>query len=668
MTITESTAQATILTQTPNDNFFSSGTRAKVDRWMDVLWSGGVNNPMDSIEQLSYLLFLRLLSERDDQYGALDTSYTPVFSGEWSRYAWANFVTLTGDELFDTLRSVIERLHELPGLTPTGKELFRNATLKIYDRSTLRTVVQSIDTVDLVGRDGRDLKGDIYEYLLGKLSQSGTNGQFRTPRHIVNLIVQLVNPQPGERIIDPACGTGGFLVSAYNHIVRQHTHPADLARGDVDGSMLSTTQWNFLDRHAFTGYDNDANMVKLAIMNLYLHQLEQSQVRHFNPLTTKTGDGYPGQRYDVVLANPPFAGKIETESILADINLTSRNTELLFMKWFLDHLAPSARAGVIVPEGVIVGNDSASTRIRHTLLESFNLEAVVSLPHFAFKPYASVATFILIFSAAEPTDRTWMYQLTQDGFTGDGVRTPHSQNDLPDLVNLWSKRNEAAYSNTRGKHGWVTKEEIVSQGFSLAPRVYLSQNQVGHGYPTESIDSLCKRGVLLLQKGKASANRETPGIYPMVTTAEDLKTTATYHFDGPGICIPLVSSTGHGHASIKRIAYLDGKFAAASIVAVLQVLDKSVLLPRFVFFYLEALRDDVLVPLMRGAANVSLTLGRIGTVELPLPSIEQHESIIEELELTEAEMLRLRRTLTATAAVRVKQLSELGNHFMPHAD
>ena len=220
----------------------------------------------------------------------------------------------------------------------------------------------------------------MYEYLLGKLSQSGTNGQFRTPRHIVNLIVDLVNPQPGERIIDPACGTGGFLVSAYNHILREHTAAADRARGEVDGNLLTTAQWEFLENDAFTGYDNDANMVKLAIMNLYLHRLERAQVRHFNALTTKTGGDYPGQRYDAILANPPFAGKIEAESILADINLSSRNTELLFMKWFLDHLAPNGRAGVIVPNGVLFGSGKAQKRIRELLLTTCELQAVVSLP------------------------------------------------------------------------------------------------------------------------------------------------------------------------------------------------------------------------------------------------------------------------------------------------
>src|SRR6202049_3240864 len=264
-------------------NFFSSGLRQKVDQLMDILYAGGVNNPMDSIEQISYLLFLRLLSEKDDVLATLDKKYERVFSGKTARYAWGNFVTLTGDALFDAVRDAIEHLHELPKLTETGKLLFNRATLKIYDRPTLRAVVQGVDSLDLAPHEGHDFKGDMYEYLLSKLSASGTNGQFRTPRHIIDLIVALVDPKAGQRICDPACGTAGFLISALTHILRAHTKPADLKRGLLDGGLLKPAQWRFLEEQAFTGYDNDANMVKIGILNLYLHQLERPQGQLINP-------------------------------------------------------------------------------------------------------------------------------------------------------------------------------------------------------------------------------------------------------------------------------------------------------------------------------------------------------------------------------------------------
>jgi type I restriction enzyme M protein len=445
-------------------NFFSSGLRQKVDQLMDILWSGGVNNPMDSIEQISYLLFLRLLSEKDDALAALDKKYVRVFSGKWARYSWGNFVTLTGDALFEAIRAAIESLHELPGLTETGKLLFNRATLKIYDRPTLRAVVQGIHALDLAAHDGHDFKGDMYEYLLSKLSASGTNGQFRTPRHIIDLIVALVDPKPGQRICDPACGTAGFLISALTRILRQNTKPGDLKRGHVEGALLKPSQWRFLEEQAFTGYDNDANMVKIGILNLYLHQLERAQVQMMNPLTTGFSGAYPGKRFDVILANPPFAGRIQEESILSDLNykLNTRATELLFLKWFIDHLTPKGRAGVIVPNGVLFGSGNAATGLRELLLTECDLQAVINLSSGVFRPYSGVGTAVLIFEKGSATKSVWFYDLTADGFSLDDKRTPIVANDIPDVLAKWPNRDEGSNSYR------VAIEKIKENDWSLA--------------------------------------------------------------------------------------------------------------------------------------------------------------------------------------------------------
>jgi type I restriction enzyme M protein len=455
-------------TTTNGSNFFSSGLRQKVDQLMNILWAGGVNNPMDSIEQCSYLLFLRLLTEKDDTLASLDKKYTRIFSGKWSRFAWGNFVTLAGDELFDTVRNAVESLHELPGLTDTGKLLFSRATLKIYDRPTLRAVIQGIQEMDLAAHDGHDFKGDMYEYLLSKLSASGTNGQFRTPRHIIDLIVVIVNPQPGQRICDPAVGTAGFLISAFMHILRHNTKAADLKRGNVDGSILKPAQWKFLEEQAFIGFDNDANMVKIAILNLYLHQLERAKIDHFNPLTTGFGGVYPGQRYDVILANPPFAGKVQDESILADLNykLDTRATELLFLKWFVDHLTPGGRAGVIVPNGVLFGSTNAATSLREMLLSECDLQAVINLPSGVFKPYSGVGTAVLVFQKGAPTESVWFYDLTADGFSLDDKRAPIKANDIPDLLTKWPNRDKSPNSYC------VPIEKIKGNDWSLAAGRY----------------------------------------------------------------------------------------------------------------------------------------------------------------------------------------------------
>jgi type I restriction enzyme M protein len=484
-------------------NFHSSGLRQKVDQLMGILYAGGVNNPMDSIEQISYLLFLRLLTERDEQLGQLDKKYKRIFSADWARFAWGNFVTLTGDALFDAVRSAIEKLHELPALSPTGRLLFNRATLKIYDRPALRAVIQGIHEMELDARNGDDLKGDMYEYLLSKIAMSGTNGQFRTPRHIIQMIVALVHPKPGMRICDPACGTAGFLIAAYNLILRNHTSKGALAKGQAIGDLLRQPQWKFLEDQAFTGYDNDANMVKIGILNLYLHRLEKANIELHNPLTTGKGGTYPGLLFDVILANPPFAGKIQNEGILSDLNhkLNTRATELLFLKWFIDHLNFGGRAGVIVPNGVLFGSNNAATALRELLLTQCDLQAVISLPSGVFKPYSGVGTAALIFErggAKFPGTRSvWFYDMTADGFSLDDNRTPIESNDIPDVVAKWPTREEGPNSYR------VPIEKIRENEWSLAAGRYKPATSVAvnHDLPTDILGDVLKLESEIIGRG-----------------------------------------------------------------------------------------------------------------------------------------------------------------------
>lgn len=487
------------LSISPQSNFFSSGLRQKVDQLMNILWAGGVNNPMDSIEQISYLLFLRLLTEKDEALAALGgKKYDRIFSGKWSRFAWGNFVTLTGDNLFNAIRDAIESLHELPGLTGTGKLLFSRATLKIYDRPTLRAVVQGVHEMELAAHEGHDFKGDMYEYLLSKLSMSGTNGQFRSPRHIITMIVALVNPQPGQRICDPACGTAGFLIAAFVYILLQNTKLADRRRGQSDGSMLKPAQWKFLEEQAFTGFDNDANMVKIAILNLYLHQLERADLQHFNPLNTGFGGVYPGVLFDIIFANPPFSGKVQEESILADLNykLDTRATELLFLKWIIDHLTNDGRAGVIVPNGVLFGSTGAARAVRRMLLDDCDLQAVITMPSGVFKPYAGVATAILIFQKGGSTKSVWFYEMTADGFSLSDTRSPVDENDIPDIIQKWPNREDGIHSFK------VSREELAKYDDELTPGRYREQHAevAEHDSPNEIIGDILQTEEQIAEK------------------------------------------------------------------------------------------------------------------------------------------------------------------------
>jgi type I restriction enzyme M protein len=345
-------------------------------------------------------------------------------------------------------------------------------------------------------------------------------------RHIIALIVELVDPQPGERMCDPAVGTAGFAIGFYQHILRRHTSKAELARGRVTGDLLKPAQWKFLEEQAITGFDNDANMVKIAILNLYLHQLQKANIQHFNPLTTSLPGPYPGQLYNVMLANPPFAGKIQQESILADLNLDTRSTELLFLKWFIDHLASEGRAGVIVPNGVLFGSTKAARKVRELLLTECELQAVVNLPSGVFKPYSGVGTAVLIFkkltapsgwthprsSKAVPgradgfanpsgADKyVWFYDLTADGFSLDDKRTPIEANDIPDVIAKWPDREEGPNSYR------VPLAKIVeSEDLSLAAGRYkpVKVEAANHDDPAEILEEVLAIEKDIAAKAKA---------------------------------------------------------------------------------------------------------------------------------------------------------------------
>jgi type I restriction enzyme M protein len=313
------------------------------------------------------------------------------------------------------------------------------------------------------------------------------------------MMVALVDPKPGQRICDPACGTAGFLISTLTHILKAHTKPADLKRGIVDGSQLKPAQWKFLEEQAFTGYDNDANMVKIAILNLYLHELERAHIEMRNALTTGYGGVYPGKRYDVILANPPFAGRVQEESLLSDLNykLNTRATELLFLKWFIDHLAPGGRAGVIVPNGVLFGSNNAATSLREMLLTECDLQAVISLPSGVFKPYSGVGTSVLIFEKGLPTKSAWFYDLTADGFSLDDKRTPIELNDIPDMLIKWPARDEGANSYR------VPIETIKENDWNLGAGRYksLTVKTVSHDTPTAILTEVIKLESEIIRQG-----------------------------------------------------------------------------------------------------------------------------------------------------------------------
>jgi len=390
----------------------------QVDRVWDTFWSGGISNPMDVIEQFTYLLFIRQLDERQNELDQKKLLGVPVhdeeiiFTTEQEDLRWKNLMQI-GDptELHDTMATRVFPFLKTMG-TGTLATLFQDASFGISSPSTLRKTMELINDLDI---KNRDITGDLYEYMLSKLATSGTNGQFRTPQHIIDLLVELMAPKLGERIIDPACGTAGFLINASEWMKR--TYREDL---------YNTNERERFYRDTFTGYDFDRSMVRIAAMNSYMHGFEKPNISYRDSLGELPLEEQAV--YDVILANPPFSGSLDAERVDPVIRklANTKKTELLFLARFLTLLKVGGRAAVIVPEGVLFGSTKAHKVLRKELVENQKLDAVIKLPSGVFKPYSGVSTAVLCFTKTDSggTDEVWFYDMLADGRSLDDKRTP----------------------------------------------------------------------------------------------------------------------------------------------------------------------------------------------------------------------------------------------------
>ncbi|MDR5794517.1 N-6 DNA methylase [Caballeronia sp. LZ008] len=337
----------------------------------------------------------------------------------------------------------------------------------------------------------------------------------------------------------------------------------------------------------------------------------------------------------------------------------TRKTELLFMALFLRLLKPGGRAAVIVPAGVIESDSAAHKTLRKKLIEENRLEGVISLPHWVFKPYASVATAILIFGKSGKTEKVWFYRIDNDGYNNDAIKSTRDGSELPKLVDLWKNRHEASYEPQQGKHRFVSREEIQANDYDLCDRVYLSGYQYPSDVPLRPLSELFD-----IYRGTVGATQAVGGDYTCVTTSEEPKRHTEWNFDGEAICVPIVSSTGHGHASIKRIHYVTGKFSAATITAVMLKKKNEKIHVPYVYHYLSAHKDELLVPLMRGAANVSLNEGRLGNLRIPVPcDLEEQKRIVEGVVQARLSIESLKERLAQAEMDFDKKFADLRNSF-----
>ncbi len=457
--------------------------KSKINQLWDKFWSGGISNPIVAIEQMSYLIFMKRLEDEDnkrEQNAQLSgLKYQSVFKGK-DDHKWSVWTKMSADKILDQVRDkVFPFLRNMGSENSMYQQYMKDAVFVIPTASLLIESVKLINEMH-IKEQNRDTKGDIYEYLLSELTTAGKNGQFRTPRHVIKMMTEMVDPQIGDNVCDPACGTAGFLIAALEHVLRGGTSK-ELLKIDDDGNeynfvgdKLTKAQWKSLEDNTIHGFDIDQTMVRIALMNLIMHGIENPKISQENTISKRFEQR---NYYDVILANPPFKGSIDESDLSDSFTVQTKKTELLFLELMYNLLNKGGRCAVIVPDGVLFGNSNAHTNIRKLLLEECRLDAVISMPSGVFKPYAGVSTGILLFTKGEATSKVWFYEMTSDGFTLDDKRTRiDGKGDIPDIISKFKKRSKEKYEDRSAKCFFVPFEEIKEKGYDLSISKYKKIN------------------------------------------------------------------------------------------------------------------------------------------------------------------------------------------------
>ena len=528
--------------------------RRKFRRITDILWAGGVTNPVTYIEQISYLIYLKLLDEEESSRelrGRLGAGNgIRLFPGQAERFRWSKWRFKSGNGLRDFVRDeVFPYMASLVKDEPRVAEYFRDAVLEIVDPNVLKQVIDELDSIDF-RKLGPDIKGDIFEYLLTHLGQSALNGQFRTPRQIRAFMVEMVDPDLGDTVYDPACGTAGFLIDVVDHVLARYSEePQEVpiygedwlekrgqklqeAKAEIPnlqtyrkGPGERIPDWGRLEASIY-GTDVSRQMMRISVMNLVLHGIRHARLKRANVLSEMSGltEDDLNRRYAVILSNPPFAGQIPKESIRRDLPTKSKKSELLFLSLMLRSLVRGGRSAVVVPEGALFGSTKAHKALREKLLREYELQAVVSLPAGVFKPYAGVKTSVLVFrcpvgkpgEGEAATKQVWFYELRNDGYDPNKIQggarpeTPE-KNDILGLLSAWADYKTSHFRKPPGAEAgavleagsdeprcwWAPLEMIAENDYNLAASRY--KPRVAELVPDEDAAELI-REVLAIEK------------------------------------------------------------------------------------------------------------------------------------------------------------------------
>lgn len=471
----------------------STKQKSDIDKLWTEFWTGGITNPLTVIEQISFLMFSRLLDvmETTEERKAERTKkpFKGRFDGKNDPRRWKNFkqlpATVTASDKKRGLKSmmdvvkddVFQHFRDMNGGTTFG-EYMQDAQLMIQKPNLLVSAVNMIDALPITEGDA---KGDLYEYLLSKLTTAGINGQFRTPRHIIRFMVDMLEPKPTETIGDPSCGTAGFLVGVMQYLLETHTSKQGMMKGEngetiYTGDLLESYR-KHIQNNMFHGFDFDATMLRIASMNLMLHGVDNPDIHYQDTLSNSFPDKFPKQAtdgFDVILANPPFKGSLDEEDVHSSLTqaVKTKKTELLFVALILRMLKKGGRSATIVPDGVLFGSSKAHVALRELLVKHNQLEAVISLPSGVFKPYAGVSTAIVVFTKGGKTDHVFFYDVAADGFSLDDKRDPITDNDLPTALERWRKKNAKKDTDRTAKHFMVPVKDIEEKGYDLSINRY----------------------------------------------------------------------------------------------------------------------------------------------------------------------------------------------------
>ena len=466
----------------------------KIDSIWDIFYTGGLTNPLDVIEQMTYLMFIHDLDETDNLHAKeaamLGLPYQSIFAKEaqvgerlidGSQLKWSVFHDFPAAKMYSTVQEwVFPFIKNLHGNKESAYSKYMgDAIFKLPTPLMLDKVVTAMDDLydKMTQLKSVDVRGDVYEYLLSKISTAGVNGQFRTPRHIIRMMVELTDPQVNDIICDPACGTSGFLVAAGDYLKENKKKEIFFNVQNKDHYMNSM----------FTGYDMDRTMLRIGAMNMMTHGIENPFIEYRDSLSDQNSDK---DKFSLILANPPFKGSLDYDIVSADLLKVckTKKTELLFLALFLRMLKVGGRCACIVPDGVLFGSSTAHKAIRKELIENHRLEAVISMPSGVFKPYAGVSTAILIFTKTGHggTDKVWFYDMLSDGFSLDDKRSPVQENDIPDIIMRFKNREDEAERKRTDKSFFVPKREIVDNEYDLSINKYKQTEYKAAEYPPTS--------------------------------------------------------------------------------------------------------------------------------------------------------------------------------------